>query len=420
MITDMRYFTLLVLLISTFALKAQQSLTVEQCEELFQKNNLQLVAQKFNVDAQKALVIQAKIWDLPYVTAEVNAYNPNDHSYFNVGKDGQKALAIEQLIVLGNRRRNEVKIANLNADIAGYQLEDLLRNLGYQLKESFYTLYFLESQLAATSAQMDNVGLLVDEYKVQVDKGNITMKDLVRLEALYFGLRNDKNELQNSILATQTQLKLITGTNADIIPLANTKIEDYYYAKSIDSLNVDTLVSMAVSKRPDFQISVLNKNIADQNVRLQKSLNMPDVTLGGNYNQRGGVYQNEINLTLGIPLPLWNKNKGNIRMAKSISQEQTYLQQFSQNQLTEEVHTAVQKYKNAYESYNYLINSKSGNFTEVYNGVTTNFAKRNISILEYTDFMESYNHSIQEFNQIRLNFILSGENLNTTINSKIF
>jgi cobalt-zinc-cadmium efflux system outer membrane protein len=49
-----------------------------------------------------------------------------------------------------------------------------------------------------------------------------------------------------------------------------------------------------------------------------------------------------------------------------------------------------------------------------------NFKKQNITILEFTDFMESYNQSIQNFNEINKVLILSSEELNKALNKQVF
>ncbi|MNF17884.1 hypothetical protein D3C80_2216560 [compost metagenome] len=50
----------------------------------------------------------------------------------------------------------------------------------------------------------------------------------------------------------------------------------------------------------------------------------------------------------------------------------------------------------------------------------TNFQKRNVSLLEFTDFMESYNQAIIQLNELKKKVVLAGEELNSTINKDLF
>src|SRR5882757_5258674 len=59
----------------------------KEAENLFLKSNLSLLAQKYNVEATKALVDQAKYWDNPTLSTDQNIHDGNgkffDHSTGN-------------------------------------------------------------------------------------------------------------------------------------------------------------------------------------------------------------------------------------------------------------------------------------------------------------------------------------------------
>lgn len=68
------------------------------------------------------MTIQARIWDNPTITAELNAYNPDRDKLFDIGKEGQKSFGVEQLIYLGGKKRNEIKLAQTNEQLANFNL----------------------------------------------------------------------------------------------------------------------------------------------------------------------------------------------------------------------------------------------------------------------------------------------------------
>lgn len=60
---------------------------------------------------------------------------------------------------------------------------------------------------------------LLAAYNVQVKKGNISLKDKVRLQSFVIQLNNDKIASNNEILAPlQKTLKVLTGIFEDITP----------------------------------------------------------------------------------------------------------------------------------------------------------------------------------------------------------
>ncbi|MFH6969823.1 TolC family protein [Flavobacterium sp. FlaQc-28] len=409
---------LLLLVLFNQVIVAQKTVTLQDCESQFLKKNLFLLASQYNIDASKALTIQAKIWDNPTITAELNAYNPERNQYFDIGKNGQKVFGIEQLIYLGGKKRNEVKLAKTNEQLAELQFNDLLRTLKLQLRKSFYTVYYNTKSLETTDNQLAHIEDLINSYSVQVQKGNIALKDLVRLQSLYLNFKNERMEVVNNSIEEQANLKLLLNETETIIP--NVSKDDFNkYLKTIP-FDLKSFQDEAIANRPDYLAQQKEIEANELNVKWQKSLSVPDITLGANYDQRSGAFEKEANVSIGIPLPLWNKNKGNIKYAQTILAQSKVEKQNFDLQLQTEITSAWNKWNESRKNYTVIKPTVNSDFEAVYNGILANFQKRNISLLEFTDFMESYNQANLQVNELKKKLALSGEELNSTINKDLF
>ena len=397
---------------------AQKTVTLQDCESQFLKNNLFLLASQYNIDASKALTIQAKIWDNPSLTAELNAYNPERNQYFDIGKQGQKAFGIEQLIYLGGKKRNEIKLAQTNEQLAELQFNDLLRTLKLQLRKSFFTVYYNKKSLETTDNQLAHIEDLINSYSVQVQKGNIPLRDLVRLQSLYLNFKNERMEVVNENIEEQANLKLLLNSAENVTPEVS-KEEFNKYLVTIP-FDLKLFQDDAIANRPDYLAKQKDIEANEINVKWQKALAVPDITVGANYDQRSGAFNREANLTLGIPLPLWNKNKGNIKYAKTILEQSKVEKQNFDLQLQTEITSAWNKWDESRKNYVVIKPTVNSDFEAVYNGILTNFQKRNISLLEFTDFMESYNQASIQVNELKKKVVLSGEELNSIINKDLF
>ncbi|MEP6803146.1 MAG: TolC family protein [Flavobacterium sp.] len=397
---------------------AQNTVTLQDCESQFLKSNLFLLASQYNIDASKALTIQSKIWDNPTITAELNAYNPERNQYFDIGKQGQKAFGIEQLIYLGGKKRNEIKLSQTNEKLAELQFNDLLRTLKLQLRKSFFTVYYNTKSLETTDNQLVHIEELINSYSTQVQKGNIPLRDLVRLQSLYLNFKNERMEVVNENIEEQANLKLLLNSAENVVPEV-TKEDFNKYTKTIP-FDLKTFQDDAIANRPDYLIKQKDIEANELNVKWQKSLSIPDITVGANYDQRSGAFNKEANLTLGIPLPLWNKNKGNIKYAQTILEQSKVEKQNFDLQLQTEITTAWNKWDESRKNYVVIKPTVNSDFEAVYNGILNNFQKRNISLLEFTDFMESYNQASIQINELKKKVVLSGEELNSTINKDLF
>lgn len=409
---------LLLLVLFNQVVLAQNAVTLQDCESQFLKNNLFLLASQYNIDASKALTIQARIWDNPTITAELNAYNPERNQYFDIGKEGQKAFGIEQLIYLGGKKRNEIKLAQTNEKLAELQFNDLLRTLKLQLRKSFFTVYYNTKSLETTDRQLSHIEDLVNSYSIQAQKGNVPLRDVVRLQSLFLNFKNERMEVVNSNIEEQANLKLLLNTTENVVP--NISGDDFNkYTKTIP-FDLKSFETDAIANRPDYLAKQKDIEANELNVKWQKSLSIPDITLGANYDQRSGAFNKEANLTIGIPLPLWNKNKGNIKYAQTILEQSKIEKQNFDLQLQTEITSAWNKWDESRKNYIVIKPTVNSDFEAVYNGILTNFQKRNISLLEFTDFMESYNQAAVQVNELKKKVVLSGEELNSTINKDLF
>lgn len=407
------------LLITTQTAFSQQNLSLQQCEDRFVKNNLLLLAEQYNLDIAKANVIQAKIWDLPVVSGEINAINPPDRRVLDIGAKGQKALAVQQLLYLGKKKQNEVEFAKSTIGIAELQFEQLLKNLRFELHQSFYSIYFNQQKITNINKQVASVDTLVKSYAIQAQRGNWPLRDVVRLQSLSFELKNDVMIAQKEINDEQESLKILTSSQENISPIVEEQALSSYFNKN--NLPVtEALLNMALEKNPDY---LSFQKIIESNelmIKWQKSLAKPDLTVGTSYDQRGGAFGNQVNFTFGIPLNLWNRNKGNIKIAEAELDKSKRLQDQKIVELRSQIANATQTWQQQRLQYAQITASGAENLEVVYKGILQNFQKQNISLLEFTDFMESYNQSTLLLIEMRKQVILSGETINHIVNVNLF
>src|SRR5690242_16003196 len=107
--------------------------TLRQADSLFVTNNYYLLASSMNIEASRAQVLQAKLFINPIFTADVNAYDPQNGKVFHVGPTGQKSFQIDQLILLGGKRKSQIELAKTDVAIAELEFQNLARQLKFKL-----------------------------------------------------------------------------------------------------------------------------------------------------------------------------------------------------------------------------------------------------------------------------------------------
>ncbi|WP_236612696.1 TolC family protein [Elizabethkingia meningoseptica] len=390
---------------------------MEECEEAFRKNNLELLAQQYNINLADADIMQAKIWDLPEVTFQANAYNPEGKRFFDIGKS--KNATIQQLIYLGGKKKNEIEFAKSNKELAQLQFSQLLADLRSQMRETYYALYFEEKKLQSVDIQLKYMNDLLEAYRVQTQKGNTSLKDEVRLQAVVINLNNDKVEINNNILQQQQGMKVLTGLNESM--LTNFGDEEANKLMAVQPLmTIDDIKQKALENNADYLFSVKTIDNNKTYLKWQKSLNVPDINVGGAWSQNGGTFNNEIDFTIGIPIPLWKRNKGNVVKAQYQIEQSQKTVEMKKQQLETQLDMAYQTWQNQYQQYFTLKPQDMDNLETVYQGILKNFRKGNISLIEFTDFTDSYRQTILQLYEMKKQIMISAEEINHLTQSKIF
>lgn len=396
---------------------AQQQMSLLDCENAFQTNNLQLLAEQYNINMTDADILQAKIWELPQMNGYINAYNPEDRKVLDAGK--AKGFEVTQLIYMGGKKKNEVAFVKSNKELAQLQFTQLLVELRTQLHTNYYNLYYEKLKLENTNKQLGYMNDLLKAYKVQSAKGNVSLKDEVRLQSIVIQLNNDKLGITKDILEFEQNLKVLTGITENIEPQISEDEAKQILATQPFGDESD-LKRKAIENNADYLFNLKLIDNSKLYAQWQKSLNVPDLNVGAEYDQNSGTFKNEINLKVGIPIPLWKVNKGNVQKANFAIQQNQKNAEFQKLNLETKVQSAFQMWKNQYEQLLEIKSTDLDNLDLVYNGILKNFRNGNVNLIDFTDFMESYRQTSLQIYDMKNELIQSAEQLNQLVQTKIF
>ena len=392
-------------------------MSLVECENAFQQNNLQLLAEQYSINMADADILQAKIWELPQMSGYINAYNPQDKRVLDAGR--AKGFEVTQLIYMGGKKKNEIAFAKSNKELAQLQFSQLLVELRTQLHTNYYNLYYEKLKLENTNKQLGYMNDLLNAYKVQSAKGNVSLKDEVRLQSIVIQLNNDKVNINKNLLEFEQNLKVLTGITENIEPqISDEEAKQILTAQPFG--DDDELKRKAVENNADYLFILKLIDNSKLYAQWQKSLNVPDLNVGAEYDQASGTFNNEINLKVGIPIPLWKSNKGNVEKANFAIKQNQKNAEFQKLNLETKVQSAFQIWKTQYEQLSEIKSTDLSNLDLVYDGMLKNFRNGNISLIEFTDFMESYRQTALQIYDMKNDLMESAIQLNQLVQTKIF
>ena len=103
----------LIILLSYNNIFAQDTLNVsiEEAEKAFLQNNLSLLAAKYNINANSALIRQARLWDNPVLSTDQNIYDAQGGFLKHNNTSGQVYVQVMQLIKTAGKRDKLAQLA---------------------------------------------------------------------------------------------------------------------------------------------------------------------------------------------------------------------------------------------------------------------------------------------------------------------
>lgn len=403
-------------LFSSFAQGDTLSLTISQADKMFVAANFQLMASSMNIEAQKAQEIQAKLYPNPILTADFNAIDPENSKIFHVGSDGQQSLQLEQLIILGGKRKAQIDLAKTNTQMSELAFQDLLRQLKFQLHTGLFLLSQKKLLISKYDKQLSLLDEIVSAYETQVPKGNIPLKDLVRLKGVYLNLSNDRASIYSDYFDQMTKVQTLLQTKKIVEP----NVTDSEIRAFVLPVNIEDLYKEALNNRPDLMMGQKDLVFAQQYFSLQQKLAKPDITLFASYDQRGGAFQRQFDLGFAIPLMFWNKNQGNIKTAQAQIQLKNYAFEGLKSQVLAEVNGSYLQYLQTVKEYTKNSKLYNEDFEVTLKGMSENFKKGNVSVLEFVDFFESYNNALSEMTRTKIQLATSIEQIKLSIGKEQF
>ncbi len=392
-------------------------ISIQNAEKQFLEKNLQLLAEKYNIDIAQANVIQARLYNNPNFTVSAALYNQEQKKFLDVSSaTGQYGMGISQLIILAGKRNKQIRLAETGTLQAQNSFFDLMRTLRFTLRSDFYTIYFLQNSVNAYTTQIATLENLNNAYTDLQAKGIVTLKDAVRIKSLLYALKAEQTGLRNQLNDAEADLQLLLQNNKTFY-IADT--DSVSLSTAVGKYNLQTLVDSAYINRYDLKLASNTVTYNQQNYALQKSLRVPDLTLGAEFDKRGSYINNASFLNAAIDLPFFNRNQGNIKAAK-ISIEQSKLQLELQKQTVEnDVQKAYIKMLTTDKMLQSFDPGFRNQFQRLMDGVTDNFLKRNISLIDFTDFVESYKNNVLQLNQLQNDRMQAIESVNFSVGKPI-
>ena len=336
---------------------SKRSVTLPEAIEIFMRQNLELVAARYDIETADAEKLTARLRPNPQLTVGLSDLPVNLSGPFI--KEQTYDYGVSRTIELGGKRSKRIDTANANSDLARGQFQMVVWQLTNDLKRKFYTVVLNQSLLNLARENETTFAETVKHTTELMNAGEISGLDLDRVEVEKLKFDTDLANAERDYEVALRDLRFALGGDYRAMDIEITGSIDY----ESHQFSHDELLDLALAARPDLKAAKLSERAADANIRLQDAQRIPDLTLGGGIEQvPSGT--SSYTFGVGIELPVSNRNQGERAKALIEKKKAQTQEQFLTNQVMSDVDKALvafEKQKHRVDLY------RSGVITKVNN-----------------------------------------------------
>ncbi len=290
-------------------------LNQDEAVALFLRQNFDLLITKFGIDHAKGQQITARLFPNPVLSVStLGAFGQQQ----TLTRSGQVYPQIQQLFEMAGKRGYRMESASFGARSAEANFEDAIRQLTFTVKDAYYRVQLAQRRLALAEENRDRFSRILEVNTIRFKKGYIAEVDLIRIRLQVVDFQSQIIQAIQDGNQARADLRVLLGLSPSVEVLLTTELGYHLIEPDIVALR-----RLAIETRPDIRMKRLTQSQRMADLRLAKAYRIPDITAGAGIalqGPQGPDNQQQLGFSLGVPLPLFNRNQGGIVQAEVSTQ----------------------------------------------------------------------------------------------------
>ena len=324
--------SILALFTSPLFAATAQMLTMDQALETAFANNPDLAAAQWETGIAQGERQQAGLIPNPEVSWEAEDTRRNSRT---------TTVMINQPIELGGKRGARIEVASRAQDAAGIELERKRNVLRADVIQAFYSSSTAQQRLLLSrqSLELAERGLRVAQGRIK--SGKSSPVEGTRAEVQLSEVRLELRRAERDEASAYQRLAQVMGA-----PLpAFVSVGDP--GRSMPTVPDSSLLLNRIGETAELRLAKLQIDQREASLGLEKAQRIPDLTvsIGSQYDERERERVNVVGLSM--PIPLFNRNQGNVLAAARRTDQARDLRNASELRLRTEIQTTLDQWMTA-------------------------------------------------------------------------
>ncbi|MDA2931009.1 TolC family protein [Acidobacteria bacterium AH-259-O06] len=352
-------------------------LRIEEALQLYIDRSPAVRAEKERVEMASSRLNQAGLLPNPQLNFSQEGFPVGrpDSSYLN---DQEFLIWATQELELGGKRRHRKRVASFDVQATEADLQNFIRLGKATVKEAFVRAYRAQQKLGLAQEHLDSYYEIRDIHRKRVEAGDAAGLSQLRIDMEEVHYITAVNEAGTNLASAWAELAALITWEGLSMPTLQPTIGAAPLERSMEELR-----ALALESRPDLRRETIRAAQGKALVDLQESRTIPNLTFGGGYKRDFGT--NSFYFALHLPLPLFNRNQGNIEEALARVRRNQNLLSWKRLQIRAEVERAFKTYQLQEANVKRLeqtVIKRAANMAEV---TLQSYLEGEASLLEYLD-----------------------------------
>lgn len=385
----------------------QAAVTVDQAIQEAIATNLDLVAQRLNVSVAEAREITARLRPNPVLTVAGQTLNLLGANYSPDTPLGPNQLNIHTDLPMerGHKREERIALAKELKSLAELGVREAMRQVIFAVQTAFVDIQQAKNNLALAQGNLQSLERLVGINESRLKAGDLAQVELDRSRVAAFQYRVSVQQAQLQLDQARTRLQLLLGRK-----LRSPGFDAVGELRRDDITGTpEEIGKRALTLRPDYLAGQQAQVRSQADLRLQLANGKVDYSIGAEFtHQRAwGVGGSSVGLYFSMPLPVFNKNQGEILRAKREINQAGAQKEALEASIAAEVEQALRQYTVSRQlltsvETDILVKAKSVRDITEYS-----YRLGEASLVEFLDAQRAFNDATQTFNDARASYARS-------------
>jgi len=359
------------------------ALSLQAAQHTALERNWDLLAAAKGIDAAVAQTLVVREFPNPTTSLSTMKIGVDHHPSSTPAGNGfwdrsyDTIFAINQLFEIGGKRGSRKVAAQAGLEGARAQFFDAKRTLDFAITKAYVgAAQALENVrvLAQSAATLREEARLAD---IRLRAGEISSSDKAQIEVAAERFELDARSAESTAAQARIALEILLGIPK---PRGELRLDDSL--ETLAETRPPAATPESLLQRPDVVASEAAVRKSEAELRLQKANRIPDPTVLAQYEHEPPDQPNTVGFGLSFPIPLWNRNRGNILAAEAVRDQARLALEKNEAQAAADIASAQVVYRDAlnrWQSYRDSIRPKS---EQVRKAIAYSYQKGGASLLD--------------------------------------